>query len=308
MGFFSKIGDALGKLWDGVENVFKGILRVFDPILRPIAKFLDSSLGKVVMLAASVFTFGASLMAGGAGFMSGLAGTPGVAGSGGFLNAFVEGGKAFASTLLGTGADKASEQALTAGANQSTLNPMALNMQAAGEGSALAAGSGTLDAAKNISDMAAGNLQPASNILHGDGTGNLFQTAANTALNEGGPLKRLADKLPKLADKLPKDDGNWLTKAAGKAWKFASSEKGQNLIGSALEGFDDASRDQARIDHWQRYDRKWEDPNNAGNIALGNQRYEAPVPNASTEQSRIVNTRNRDYAPSVQYTRAPAGG
>jgi len=85
MGIFKSIGGFFKKIWDGIT-------RVFSKIMKPIAKLLDSKLGKALMLAVSIFTMGTALLAGVKGFAS----------ASGFINKFVAGGQEFINSLLGT--------------------------------------------------------------------------------------------------------------------------------------------------------------------------------------------------------------
>jgi hypothetical protein len=307
MGFFSS-------LWDGIKNVFKGILKVFAPILKPLGKFLNSGFGKVLMLVASVFTFGAALMAGGAAFSAASA-----AGSG-FMQAFIEGGKAFVSTLIGAGAEAGAEgaatvsgeAALATAAETNALNPMALNAAegagAVAEGAA--AGANALEAGKNIAEMGANAIDTAGNLA----------TGATAAGSGGGGLLSQAGQAAGQVTSAPSvfnsaaantalqtaDTGNWLTNAAKKAWDFAKSDTGQEILGSAAEGYFEAKKQDDAQDHDRRIDDMWNNPNDPGMKALREQEYEASVPNASYEAMRIVNERNRNYQPSVKYRGAPA--
>ena len=153
MGLFSSI-------WKGVKNVFKGIMKVFSPILKPIAKILDTKWGKALMLAISVFTLGTALMAGGAAFSGAQA-----AGQG-FLQSFVEGGKAFVKTLFGMSAETGpgappAEGALPAAqevAAQTAINPMATNMAGA-EAATTAGATVGGDITGAIGELAGGNLE-----------------------------------------------------------------------------------------------------------------------------------------------------
>ncbi len=281
----------LSKLWSGVKNVFSGILKVFSPILAPLGKILGSSWGKVLMLAASVFTFGASLLAGAGAFGSTLGAT------GSFMEAFVAGGKQFVSTLLGTGASPGGGEIdpLIQGAVQTATDPLATNM---------------------LSDV--GKMTPlpggaTPNSLTKPGGANIF--AGSGGAKELGMQAMQAGTKPGLltqgmkAGGTTKTGGNWLTNAAKSAWEFAKSEPGQNLIGSSLEGYAQGKRDEALFEHEGRYDRMWQDPNQTrpiGDITSG---FGPDVPtqwnrNPSATARRRIST----YKPSVDFRRtAPQG-
>ena len=229
----------LGKIWEGVKNVFGGIGKVFAGVLAALN--LDTGWGKALMLAVSVFTFGAALMAGGSAFMGGL-----TAQGGGFVQAFVEGGKAFMGSLLGTGAkdtgvvdamgagEAVNEGALLAGAEASTMNPLGANMgPAAGEAAKV----------------------PLSGTALGDTTGVLEGMAGGAASEIGaaGNLSKAASAAGQPAAAAATEaGGSWLSKAAGKAWDFAKSDDGQNIIGSALDSYEKQQSQKAWQDHQAR--------------------------------------------------------
>lgn len=297
MGFFSK-------LWSGVKNVFKGILKVFSPILKPLAKILNSSWGKALLLAVSVFTFGAALMAGGSAF----AGT--LAGGQGFIQAFVEGGKAFVGSLLGTGAKDAATTAegatnaagLTEGAIAGGIDPMALNA-AEGAGEVAAAGSSAFGPA--ASGDAVNRMVTAGTDAGAAGAGAMLPAAGE--VSGTGLLSKAAGNVAKTSQL--ETGGNWLTKAAKNAWDFAKTDMGQNLIGAGLEGYGAGKRDEALFEHQSRYDAMWRDPSQTQPIRDLAAGFGPEIPAAwNRDASTLANERNRNYRPSVPYTRAPTGG
>jgi hypothetical protein len=255
----------------------------------------DKKWAKVLLLAVSAFTFGSALMAGAKGFMAAGA-KPGAT----FMTKFVQGGKDFVSSLMGQGAEGAAnagqgptvENALTQGANQSSLNPMAMNQ-------GVEAGLGTMNTA------GASNVNAAGDLVSGGG-GNL--TAAKAAGANVGQGPTMAAATQGMSKGVP--EGNWLSKAASKAWDFATSENGQNIIGSALEGQYAGARDEEWMKHQSRYDRMWADPKNAGNVAMDNMNYNMELPQnwPGSDQSQVVNERNRGYVPTVAYRDAVEQG
>lgn len=85
MGIFKKLKKA-------VKGVFKGIGNVFKKILKPFQKILSSKWGKVLMIAASIFTLGTAMMAGYTAWTSA---------TGNMLAKFVASGKDFIFSLIG---------------------------------------------------------------------------------------------------------------------------------------------------------------------------------------------------------------
>jgi hypothetical protein len=83
MGLFSGIKKAFKK-------VFKGIKKVFKKVGKFVGKILNSDFGKILMIAAAVFTGGAALMAG----------IGNASAASGFIGKFVAGAKGFMSGLL----------------------------------------------------------------------------------------------------------------------------------------------------------------------------------------------------------------
>jgi hypothetical protein len=294
MGFFSS-------LWKGIGNVFKGIMKIFDPILKPLGKLLNSSWGKALMMAVSVFTFGSALMAGGKAFMSTLA----TGGEGSFMQAFVNGGKEFMGTLLGTAGEQAPADAAGAAAQQSNslmegavstaADPLALNT-AAGAGEAAAAGAELgAQGAGGILEGAKSGVDQIGNLVGGqtaEATGGALSKAMAGGVGPPsvGPTAAAASAPP------PGGGGNWLTKAAGKAWDFVKSDTGQNLIGGALQGYTQGERDDALYRHYERYDRDWR--KNADSLMQ-------PDPETperwNRDPHRLSQQRTRSYTPSIPF-------
>lgn len=300
MGIFSK-------LWNGVKGVFTGILNLFSPILKPLNKILGSKWGKALMLAVSAFTFGTALLAGAQGFAAGLAGTATQSGS--FLQAFVQGGKAFVSSLLGiegqgaaggattTGAENAA--ALTEGAVQSAIDPLAKNMT-----------EGAVAGAESVIAGANQGVNSAADMLAGKPVGGALSAAAGTA----GPTKSLLQAGGQLATRtLPAATegggvGNWLSKAASKAWEFAKSPEGANIIGGALEGQYAGSLEESRQRYGARYDRMWQDPAQTQEIRDLSANFGPDVPaDWIRNPAEVSNQRIQGFTPTIPYRRAPVG-
>lgn len=109
-------------LFSGIGHFFKGILNGVKSVFKFVGKVLSSKVGRIVMLAAGVFTAGVALAAGVGAF---------AASSGGFLSSVTQGGSAFVSALahpvaafsgeIGSGVE-ATGQALAAGAGSQTAS------------------------------------------------------------------------------------------------------------------------------------------------------------------------------------------
>lgn len=298
MGWLKDIVKGVGNV---ITGIVKGIGKLFGAVLKPIGKFLNTGWGKALLLAVSVFTFGAALIAGGQAFMGGLAANQG------FISSFVEGGKAFVGSLLGTTQGGGKELAVGAGeGGTGAIVPGSAEAFAeAGQGASMAQRAiteGVPDAAS-----AAGNLVSGGALTQAEGA--LSTSMASNVAGVAGPTQSLAKAGGSLAKKaMDADKGNWLTKAAKGAWDFAKSDAGQNLIGSGLEGYAAGERDQAWFDHQARYDRMWQDPSRVKPITDLAENFRPDVPNIwNRDPAALARQRNRDYVPSVPYTRAPQG-
>lgn len=227
MGLFSGL-KKLGK------SIFKGIKKVFKKVAKIAGKVLNSKWGKALMLASAVFSGGIALASG----MSGFAGT-----TGSFMTKFVAGGKEFmaalanpmarAKTMLGGASAAAGQAGQVAQAAQTASG--AQQATAAGE---MIGAAGT--AAKTGAD-AAGALATGAQAATSAGQG--VAGAANAA--SGGV-------------------GGLLKKAAGAAWKYASSPQGSTLISNTLKGYAAGQQQEELLKEEERvrryYDNQWRDP------------------------------------------------
>jgi hypothetical protein len=91
MGLFKKIKKGLSSVWKGIKKRFK-------KALGHVGKFLNSGIGKALMIVVSIFTMGAALAAGYAAW--GAAAAEGA----GMVGKFVAAGGGFLSSLTGVGA------------------------------------------------------------------------------------------------------------------------------------------------------------------------------------------------------------
>ncbi len=296
MGWLKDIVKGVGK---AIKGVVSGIGKVFKGIMKGVGKIFGSDWGKALLLAVSVFTFGAALIAGGQAFMGGMAANQG------FINSFVQGGKAFVGSLLGTGQGGGKELAVGAGEGGT-------GAAAAGSAEAFAEGASNASLAQRAITEGVPNAAGAAGDLVSGGAltqaeGALSSAMGPAAAAASGPTKALAAAGGNLAAPAA-SGGNWLTKAAKGAWEFAKTDAGQNLIGNTLEGYAQGERDQAFIDHRERYDRMWQDPARTKKITDLAENFGPNVPSVwNRDPLAIANQRNQDYVPSVPYTRAPQG-
>lgn len=120
MGLLKKIGKA-------VKGVVKGVGKVFKPIVKTVGKILSSKIGKLIMIAAAVYTGGMALSAGWGAFTTSAA-----SGTSSFFGSVVQGAKAFGTALTGGGT--AAKAATTAASAPGALAPLAAG---ASQGAAL---------------------------------------------------------------------------------------------------------------------------------------------------------------------------
>lgn len=283
MGIFSSIGKLFKKVWSGITKVFKAIA-------KPITKFLDSKLGRSLMLAVSVFTMGSALIAGGKGFLAGE----------GFIGKFVNGGKEFLNTLIGT--------------NMETVQPggatdMAGNV-AAGEGGFLGqASEGALNPGDVLTEGTTGALGEAAAV--GDPNALAQMTApGGTGIPTGGNLAPPAAPAAAVAE----ESGGWLSKAANTALEFAKSDSGATIIGNMIAGAGAGARQKEQNEFDSRVERMFANPNDPGMLALAEHDYSVDTPRglagASSEYARRLNRDTGRYTPNIPFRHpvtAPGG-
>ncbi len=302
MGIFSSIGKFF-------TNVWKGITKVFEAVMKPINKLLGSKLGKILMLAVSIFTMGTALLAGAQGFMSGT----------GFIGKFLNGGKAFLNSLIGTKFDVAGE----AGAGGAVAGADVMGPPAP---------EGAVDAAASVlegTDPAAigGIVEQggAGSMAMGPGpTGDVMQrsvTSGGQAAGQGAMLPPGASDAAKTAELMKAstsaatggaaEGGNWLTKAMSAAKDFAKSDTGATVIGGMMQGYGRSQEIQAYLDEKRRVGDMFEDPNDPGMRALREHDWNIDAPRGLANASNALAQRSSGsrYAPSIPFRRpAPAGG
>ena len=278
MGILSKIGHGLGKIWKGIKTGFRSVLGL-------VAKALSSKLGKVLMAAVSVFTLGTAFIAAQGAWAAGAA-----AGNS-FVAKFMEAGGAFVNSLMGkesaetvakTGAEAAAPAANIAPTAEGALTGVNAAENATSMGGAIkdlgGSGTGVLGTppgASGISEAAIpglgeGAASAGGGMMDGLGGGLLKQGAKN--INAAGEMVS-GGALPAAAP----GGGGWLSKAASAAMDFAKSDNGQNIIGSALEGYGRADEMDERMKYFMRGPRSF-NPDNAGMKALNAHDYSLNMP------------------------------
>lgn len=282
----------LGKIWEGIKSVVKGVLSIFKPILKPIAKFLGSGLGKVLMIVASIFTFGAALMAGGSAFFGGMA-----AGNG-FMQSFIAGGKAFMTSLTGIGGAEKMAQPV---AGSPVVKTAEEAFMAAGQGAGT--GGGFMETAAAAAGPPVGSTGSAL------GGSEAIAAAAAPAM---GPTAELAAAGGKLATRVPPAaEGNWLSKAAKGAWDYVKSEPGSELVGDIIGGIGGAMGREDEQAHERRVEEQFANPDDPGMQEMARQRAEGyNLPTADTYGQRLSENQ-RAFKPTIPYRgrlSAAAGG
>ena len=260
MGFFSSIGKAF-------KSVFKGILKVFSPILKPLGKLLNSGIGKAIMIGLSVFTLGSAMLAGVGSFSTALT----TGGPGSFINAFVEGGKTFVSTLTGIGGKEATKNA----ASELATEAGNLNVVAGGTpelvGQSGLGGAGSIDSAIGqggaLAEGAAGSMAMGPGPT-GDAMTRAVQSGGQAA-GQGAMLPEAAGAMGPAAgantaaeavEATAMAGGGWLDKAkkAGAGFMdFAKSEGGSNIVGSLIQGAGNYYTEKDRQEFQDRVRRQW---------------------------------------------------
>jgi hypothetical protein len=277
MGIFSGIGKAF-------KSVFKGIMKVFAPILKPLGKLMNSSLGKAIMIGLSIFTLGTAMVAGYGAFAATSAAQAAGTASGGFVAAFVEGGKAFLSTLVGKGAEEGAKTA-AAGAEGAVQGIETAGIIEGGAGAAIeGATQATASTGGALAEGAAGSgaFGPGAT---GDVMSRAVTSGAEGASGAGAMLPEMAGDAAKVADltaktgaTIPEVELGWLGKAKEAAGKFAdysTSEGGGQVVGSLISAAGNYYTEKDRQEFEDRIRRQWgkgEDDAGIRNIHAGGQR------------------------------------
>ena len=297
----------LSKVWGGIT---KGLRTVFSPVLAPLAKMMSTGWGKALMLALSVFTMGGALLAAGQSFTAGLAGTIGNT-SGGFINAFVQGGEAFLKTMVGMETDLAAMGGTTAGNAAEKVAGMN-KVNATQDAAAMT------DAAATTTNVAESSLQ--AGMQGGGKVPNpvggseqlLSEGAASGAAEKVSNVGKMSDvKAAAGAAKTaaPTEGGNWLSKAASSAKEYLKSEHGQEMIGDIIGGIGEAGLQEDRQQHEDRIYRRWRNDDAKGQEELRNFKERGfDTPDMSGGFGKSLERNRRGFKPTIGFKRQPAGG
>ncbi len=205
----------LKKLKKGLKRIFKGVKKVFKKVVKAFGKIAGSKFGKILMLAAAVFTGGVALGAWSAwgGFSTA---------AGGFAGKFIAGVNKVMSFMTG-GAAGAGKGATMAG-------------QTLTQGGASAAGEALTPSAAAVGEgVAAGELVGAAVP---EGVGLLAEEGIAAALpgvaTTGGEVLGTTAAKSLAGTALTPARESLMTRATS----WAKSTGGQNIIGSMLEGYE----------------------------------------------------------------------
>lgn len=266
MGLFKSIKKGFKSLWKGVKKVFK-------KVGKAIGKVLNSKWGKILMVAAAVFTGGMAIAAGFQAFSASTATT--------FFGKFAAGAKGFLTGLMKPmdqakkmfgGAAKAAEGVAQVGtAAGQTGGELAAVTDVSGaavqEGAQVMGGA--TDVAAGVSEAAAGGVGEAA--VGAAQMGAEAEAAAGgvgfsleKGLTKPGLLQRAGQGIQSVGETVgagiesvaPK--GGWLRNAASAGYDFMNSPVG----GYLLSGYGKGMELQEEQDFQDRYRQAWRDPNN----------------------------------------------
>jgi hypothetical protein len=288
MGLLDKIKNVVHKVADvtGVSwllkktGIYDALKKVWKKIEQPIMKFLGSGLGKVIMIAASVFTMGTALVAGASAWGTAAAAAAANSAAPSMMANFMAAGSATLNSLSGglVGTSAATQAANAAGA-----------------------AAGTATQAANLAGSAAGPAVNSQNLLQ-----TTAAPAASQAAQTGGVLanaaKAAAGGAPAINPTVSiTAKPGLLSRAGSAAWDFAKSEAGQNVIGKALEGYGQAKQADYAAEHAEKVDKRFQKLwSNISGTGLDNRAtYDVNVPkgleNKGTDVYQNLNTKGYDY-------------
>jgi hypothetical protein len=311
MGLFSG-------LWKGIKSIFGGIMKVFAPILEPLAKALNTGIGKAIMIGLAIFTLGTALIAG-----AGAFGTSMAAGNG-FISSFVTGAGEFMGTLLGTSAAEGAGGGVGQGASQvDKLGQM--NQVADAAGAALETGAipglqgvGTAGEVAAEAAAAGGGMGGGIAAAGGSGGGTIGATQGASQASKLATMNT-ANSVATTgsAGSAAGNAGNWLSKAKDMGSSFVKGAgemlTDPNTVGKLVEGAGNYYIEKDRQEFEDRVRRQWGDPNDAGiksmrdtNARVG--RLQGPSAQGIAQQSRTT-ARNDGQRPQFALPiNTPAGG
>lgn len=233
MGFLSKVG--------------KGIKKAFKKVGKFVGKLASSKFGKILLIAAAVFTLGTALIAGVGAFAST---------AGGFAAKFVAAGKAFVGALA---SPLKTAKGLFNGAGASGASAAGTAASAAGTGATAGAAGATAEVAGAV-----GAAAPAATPI-GALAGEGVTAAAGAAAPTLSPLALPAVAAPAAPSiSLASQIGSAAAGVGSKAANFATSAQGLTLAGNAAQGYA-AGKAQEEVLKEQRrerefYDNQYRDP------------------------------------------------
>lgn len=288
MGLLKKFVKGIGKVFKGVWN---GIKKVFKAVMKPVAKLLDSKIGKAIMIGVTIFTLGTALLAGGQAFLT----------TEGFIAKFVEGGKAFMNSLLGgtlEGGAAGNAPAGVSGTGGGTISPtgvssgasevMGMSPELGVDAMANATGANPLAGAGVTPSVGA---SPLANVGAGATAPSMSQAAAagNFGAAAGG--------------------GGWLSKAAKAAGDFVKSPGGGTIVGKMIEGVGTGMMLKDKQEFDSRVERMFADPNDPGMRRLAEHDYRINTPqNLAGEATANAPTSIPRPVPTVPYWQSPHRG
>lgn len=290
MGLFSSIGKFFKK-------IFKGIKKVFSKVAEGVGKLLNSKLGKALLMAVTVFSMGSALLAGAKGFAAGQ----------GFIGKFLNGGKEFLNSLIGTNFETVGQgggKEMTSGfINEAgatgTPNPAGEILTGGDPTAAGGIGEAAVPTAEG-STLQQG-MQPALDAAQGAGGG--AEVMKTGALQTPAGPAQLGQGAAQTAAKEP----GWLAKAATAAKDFAKSDLGVQMIGGAMQGYAAGQRDEAFFEHDRRVERMFENPNDPGMRMLREHDFSVNTPRGlAAAPGRLARRESRTVnrgAPTIPFAR-----
>jgi len=319
MGF-----NPIKKVKRAVKSVVHGVGKVVKSVFGFVGKILNSKIGKIIMLAATVFTAGLALAAGTAAYSASMTASQG------FMNSFVSGAKAFGAALMdpigtakklkmfGGAGLKTAEAAkianaagqtgdgarlLTVGDNTVTTSPEAL------VDATKAAGGSTVDPniANQLGNNTAGIVNTTPSGLPGGGQGVAGQhTGFAEGLYDAG-LTGTGTPVPVVPKEgLLKKASKYAGKKLKPVTDFAKTSGGGLMLGQAAMGYASGKAAESVEKRRLAQDRWWDEQWHAGSESmadLDNTDFSIPVnPDYGTRAQARVSDRGRNrYAPTVNY-------
>lgn len=314
MGLFSGIKKFAKKIVNGIKKVFA-------PILTPIAKFLNSKIGKIILIAAAVFTVGIALYAG----WAAAAATQGT-----MMTKFLTGAKAFVSAVMNP------IQAAKAAVGGTGIFASGANLTSAGQvgvfsGNAFTEGFGQAAVSTAADSAAAGELlaeggaevaaeagmavDPAAAVEAGASTGaeaavGMGPPAGGAGTVSGGasaPQTELFKQIPGGGDgSFLSNSANMIAKAAGKFGDFTKTTGGGLLMSNVLQGYSQGKIEEREEERRAAREALWADSPELDHLReVSQRRMRVPDNWNGGVDSRIWQIRNNpQLPPTMQYSGA----